>query len=321
MVKAKLLYKKIGFSLSFREDVVFTSPPEFVFRSVIGYHLRRMCCIAHDKPCFDCLYSATCVYGSVFESVIPKDNRILAGRDRIAHPVVIEADRLTAAETASLVLNIIFTGSSLACLPYFFQALKKGGESGVLKQRTPYTIRDCFDYSAGSKRSLLVNAELLNTNIEPDVWEFDDPDGRPYGGELLIQLQSPLRFKVGGRYSGTFTAADFALCLHRRTETLCSQYGSYTGGDKNAAGTAWPFFHGWNIAESALGWKDWTHYSARQKKTMRLGGLTGSMVLAGFFTPYEYAILRFAEIFHAGKNTNFGLGKIALWEKDRAGTA
>jgi CRISPR/Cas system endoribonuclease Cas6 (RAMP superfamily) len=63
-------------------------------------------------------------------------------------------------------------------------------------------------------------------------------------------------------------------------------------------------------------WREYTHYSARQKQPMRLGGVTGTMLLSGVFSPYEYALLRFGEIFHAGKNTNFGLGKFAIWEKD-----
>jgi CRISPR/Cas system endoribonuclease Cas6 (RAMP superfamily) len=49
---------------------------------------------------------------------------------------------------------------------------------------------------------------------------------------------------------------------------------------------------------------------------MRLGGVTGSLVLSGVFSAYEYALLGFAELFHAGKNTNFGLGKMTVREKN-----
>jgi CRISPR/Cas system endoribonuclease Cas6 (RAMP superfamily) len=48
---------------------------------------------------------------------------------------------------------------------------------------------------------------------------------------------------------------------------------------------------------------------------MKLGGVSGNFTLSGAFTGYERALLRFAELFHAGKNTNFGLGKIGVWEK------
>jgi hypothetical protein len=272
-----------------------------------------MCCIANDKSCFNCIYNKNCIYGSVFESIVSKDNQVLAGRDRIAHPIIIETAPFAKMSTSSLVLTIIFIGSSIASAPYFFQALKKGGESGVLRQRTPYTISDVIEYSPRGRRSLLVNADTLNTQIEPDIWEFDNYTSQSFNGQVMVQISSPLRFKVQGRYTSTFTASDFAFCLHRRTWTLCSQYGciNYTEG-ADSAGTDYQFSRGWTIAEKALKWQEWDHYSARQKRSMQLGGVTGSMVLTGDFTAYEYALLDFAAIFHAGKNTNFGLGKLSL---------
>ena len=126
----------------------------------------------------------------------------------------------------------------------------------------------------------------------------------------MLECASPLRFKARGHYTSAFTPEDFAFCLHRRTLTLCSQYGGISTGTED-----YRFSGGWELAGSGLAWRDLPHYSARQKEAMRLGGVSGSMVLSGTFSPYEYALLRFAEIFHAGKNTNFGLGRLILWEK------
>jgi hypothetical protein len=212
------------------------------------------------------------------------------------------------ASAGSITLCLIFIGESIRDLPYFYTALKKGGEAGILKQRIPYVISDV---RSGDK-SLLVNNEIINTGFEPDTWEYDINSTGTARGDILIQLQSPLRFKAGGRYASRFSAGDFALCLHRRAQTLCSQYGS---NDYTVDAGAYKFLEQWAIAENNLAWKDLFHYSARQKKAMRLGGVTGSFALSGEFSAYERALLDFAELFHAGKNTNFGLGQISVWEK------
>jgi hypothetical protein len=212
-------------------------------------------------------------------------------------------------------------GPAIKYLPYFFYALKKGGESGFGRERVPFKITGV---SSGG-RSLLVDEETLDTGFENDVWEYTHED-KVVRRNLMVQIGSPFRFKVEGRYTPRFGAKDLALCLHRRARTLCLQYGSYAdsgnfdaakGFADNSGETGYRFSDKWDIIENNLVWRDFTHYSARQGKAMQLGGLMGSLVLAGEFSAYEYALLKFAEIFHAGKNTNFGLGKIAVWEKGR----
>lgn len=64
-----------------------------------------------------------------------------------------------------------------------------------------------------------------------------------------------------------------------------------------------------------LHWTDSTHYSARQKTAMELGGLTGTFKLAGRFSCVDAGLLEFARIANAGKNTNFGLGQLDFWAK------
>jgi CRISPR/Cas system endoribonuclease Cas6 (RAMP superfamily) len=87
---------------------------------------------------------------------------------------------------------------------------------------------------------------------------------------------------------------------------LCSQYGhnDFTGDYR--------FLGNWTVIKQNLKWRDYSHYSARQKRTMRLGGLVGDFVLSGNFSSYECSLLQFAELFHGGKNTNFGFGKMKL---------
>ncbi|MDR1398862.1 MAG: CRISPR system precrRNA processing endoribonuclease RAMP protein Cas6 [Treponema sp.] len=302
----KLIYKKIRFTLILGAQTDIPMPIPFLFRSIIGKQLRRLCCIAHDATCPACIFNATCLYGTVFESVIPKDNTTLAGHDRISHPVIIETEPFIKKNPDPIALNLILLGDTIQHIPYFFQAIKQGGEAGILKARIPYTIQEVFD----GERLMNGDSEILDTRLSPDVWEYHAGDAETVVRKtLLITLNSPLRFRVNGHYTDCFSAADFAHCLYRRTQTLCAQYGDASdAGDYRYTGA-------WDITEKNLLWRDLMHYSARQNYTMKLGGVSGSFSLSGAFTGYELALLRFAELFHAGKNTNFGLGKIGVWEK------
>jgi len=305
-----LLYKRIGFFITLAKKVNFSIPAPFLFRSVIGYQLRKMCCIARNAVCADCMFNASCIYGLAFESIIPKNNIALAGRDRISHPIVIDTDNFAGETLDSLLLSVIFLGSTIPYFPYFYYALVKGGEAGITKERVSYQVSDIAEFSSsGKERSLMIDEQRIETQIESDRWEYD-PETEA-GNKFTINLLTPLRFKAQGQYAGRIVDAEFAGCLHRRTQVLCSQYGS------NDQCGDYKFSGDWTVAEQDLKWQDYVHYSARQKKTMRLGGLVGSFTLAGKFSPYEYSLLRFAEKFHGGKNTNFGLGKMKVTEYGR----
>ena len=61
-----------------------------------------------------------------------------------------------------------------------------------------------------------------------------------------------------------------------------------------------------------LHWHDLPRYSSRQKTRMKLGGFMGKIFFSGSLLPFEEALLSAAELFHLGKNTSFGLGRIEV---------
>jgi hypothetical protein len=315
MSKMRLFYKKVTFKLAFSGKARFPAPPAFVVRSVMGLQLRRICCIAHGAVCGSCMFSSACAYGFAFESIAPRDNEVLAGRNRVPHPVVIETEHFLPGVYEALNLALVFMGPAVKYLSSFYYALKKAGEAGVLRERVVFQIKDVVCGGA----SILLDRDTLDTGAEPDLWEADlSSDDLPEQRELLVHADSPLRLKIDGHYAKNPEAGDFAASLFRRVLTLCSQYGSGASGIDGGAGInfgGYQFSDKWHIINNHLVWRDFEHYSARQRVSMQLGGLMGDMVLSGEFTSFERALLRFAGIFHAGKNTNFGLGRISVWEK------
>ena len=60
-----------------------------------------------------------------------------------------------------------------------------------------------------------------------------------------------------------------------------------------------------------LYWQDWTRRSARQQRTMALGGVCGDWTLEGELGPFLPA-LHLGQWLHVGKETVFGMGQYRL---------
>ena len=68
----------------------------------------------------------------------------------------------------------------------------------------------------------------MNTDFENYEWKSgENIFGQNSEQEILIELRSPLRFKVNGKYTKDFSASDFMNCLYHRAKTLCQLYGEY----------------------------------------------------------------------------------------------
>jgi hypothetical protein len=70
------------------------------------------------------------------------------------------------------------------------------------------------------------------------------------------------------------------------------------------------------VESSSIRWFDWKRYSNRQDQAMLMGGMVGKTAYAGDLAEF-LPLIRFCEKVHLGKQTAFGLGKIALAEIGR----
>ena len=314
-------FAKFDFSIKFLEPATVNNYPVFVLRSVLGMQLRKMCCVVSRRrvettednmagngfvKCADCMYSATCAYSKIFETIIPKENMILAGTERASHPFAFtQNSKYTFKQKTidSFDFSITLFGEAIKYLPYIYAAFVRAGRAGVFKERAPFVITDVK--CNGS--SILIDEENIQTDIPGRTIAFEH-DAKTKAGEVLVELNSPLRFKTNGRYTTDFTAAEFFRALHRRAKTLCTLYGdgNVENYDSNCCKV--------RIEERKLRWHDYSHYSARQKNAMELGGAVGSFKLSGEFSSMELFLLEVAQNCNAGKNTNFGLGQIKVWK-------
>lgn len=300
-----LLYLPVNFQLRFVSPVYADNPPLFVLRSMLGKHLRSMSCIARQNKCQNCMYNKTCAYAFLFETILPTENDVAPGRDRASHPFAFTGGSLSSGnEISEYDFTITLFGKACEYLPYIYASFVQAGKNGVFKSRTSFSVtKVCV-----GEKNILIDSAHIDTTTPANIWNFNE-DLSTKKGEVLVDLRSQLRFKYGGKYGMDFTAQDFMSCLSRRMKTLCALYGSLDSELEYVAGKEI------EITDKRFEWKDNKHYSARQKREMSLGGVTGTFKLRGTFTVLEQNLLEFNKLFNAGKNTNFGLGQFDFWTK------
>lgn len=303
----KLSFLQFEFNIEFIEPAIVDANPLFVLRGMLGKNLRSMCCISRKSVCGECLYSKTCVYSYIFETILPSNNPILPGRNKGCHPYSLSVknrERKNPVTEYSFLVTLF--GKSVEYLPYIYAAFVRAGNDGIFKRRSQFRIRNVV---SGGK-NILIDENHLDMEIAPQVWgSGEELKSRPH--EILVELNSPLRFKFGGRYGTDFSAQDFMSCLYRRAKTLCSLYGEISEEDSKRYIPSESI----EITDIKIKWIDFNHYSARQKNSMELGGGMGSFKITGNFSDFEISLLELNKIAGAGKNTNFGLGQIDYWIK------
>ena len=280
----------------------------FVLRSVLGKHLRAMCCIAHREVCETCIYNKQCMYAFIFESIIEKQNPLLQGTNRTSHPF-----SFSHCDDGSFTITLF--GKATEALPYIYAAFVRAGREGLFKERESFEIASVM----ANGEELIISENQIQTQVPTNTWSYPrdnteknektntEMQGAAKPCEILVQLKSPLRFKVNGKYSLDFTAEDFMKMLYRRLRSMCLMYGTFDEGFDYTPQ------HTKTITNKNLNWVDDVHYSARQKSAMKLGGVVGSFKLVGTFSEFELALLDFGKIANAGKNVGFGLGEMDYW--------
>lgn len=307
----KLYYAPINFHFRFETPVVPSAHPFFVLRSVLGMNLKKICCIAKSSECVSCSFSNKCFYARIFETIVERDNEILNGVNRLSHPFSFSGNfSFNKKEVLSdFMFTLTLFGKAIDALPYIFAAFMRQETFGLFRSRTRFKIANV----SFENKSLLKN-DGIDMSFSAKQFSFIEKNNvrENFSGDILVELKSPLRFKVKGKYTNDFEANDFFACLFRRTQTLCSLYGEKITAFKNKI---FNNFSDVKIIEKKISWLDYEHWSSRQKKSMQLGGVVGTFILRGNFSRFLLALLEFAEIAGAGKNAGFGFGQINSWKK------
>lgn len=251
-------------------------------RGAVGASLRFMLCRVRGTPCTTCSERPSCVFPSLFqpERYAPHEGR--GPRYRLA-PWVLWTDL----QEGLLVAHLRLFGPAAPHAWRWRTALELAAARGI-----------------GRGRRAFVPASLeLRESTFAQLLPLCPPAGAP----LLVRFCSPLRLVTDGKPAAVAPSfAALLLAVHRRLRLAQLCWSEVT---PSAPPQAPPSPSDVPLMAHAVAWQEYSRYSRRQQRAMRLGGVTGEAVYGGDWASY-WPLLATAAVLHAGKLTTMGFGRV-----------
>lgn len=295
----------------------FTSPavlPEFkgsTLRGGFGHALKRIACALRRQECSSCLLRHTCAYAFLFEvkKVNPSESESLRSAQR-PHPYVVvppDEGKREYQPGEPLIFKIILFGQANDYLPHILCAVQDMGKSGLGKKNTlqgKFTVEQLL---RGSE--VLFTDNILRSRSSVPELTFEPPSNVT-GRRLRLQFLTPLRLKYANEFKKALPFHVIIRAALRRYSTLETIYGDGAPDldFKGIAARATKI----ETIDSSSRWVDINRYSNRQKKAMKFGGIIGETVFQGEDIAEFLPLLNYCQQTHLGKQTSFGLGRIAV---------
>jgi hypothetical protein len=303
-----------------QQDAVFPSYTGSIWRGYFGARLRRMVCVTDARSCKGCGHVPNCAYAYLFETAPPDNAPRMRKYTSVPHPLVLApppvVGRQAYPQGSVFPLTVHLFGHACESLSLIAHVLAMVGEAGPGRSGVPMRLfeihsdqliveRRCVDYRLG-----------MDVEMDPVV-----PVPPPCPGEpIRLRLITPLRIVGGGRIVGPdrFVFRGFFSGLLRRISMLTVFHTEqpletdFAGLVKLAEAVA--------LVATDLRWQEWQRHSARQKRTLPMGGLLGGFTvdLAGAEALWPYLWL--GQRTHVGKGAIMGLGEYEI-ENKAAGSA
>ena len=282
-------------------------------RGAFGAALKRSMCGNVSRDCSTCGLSTRCLYTKTFEpKVFPDDVNLRGMEPPAAYVVEPPAGRLShLAQGAPLVFHLLLFGDANTCLPFFLNAFELMGRRGigrrsqgsgggrfVLQRVQQDGAGDMFDPQTGRIRCA-PKTHYLRLASTPD----DGPR------MLEVKIETPLRLKFQNQLQDQLPFHVLVRSALRRVSSVFAVYG--TGEPSLPYANLVVEAQSVSTRECALRWLDWERYSSRQQSRMKLGGIVGTVRYGPVSAAYV-PVLEMASLLHLGKQSTFGLGKLAL---------
>lgn len=268
--------------------------PGALWRSAFGKSLRDLSCITGAPQCRGCPALGSCGYGILFEP--PARSAGAAGLTQhyteLPQPYILSPLAQQPGST-DIFLDLTLIG----------RASRRWRE--VLDAAAAIRLHDQF-LQLQEARPLPVNA---GSPAKLGLAETPQPPAAPT--QLRLVFQHPLRLRRNNRNlrPEAFDFAVFFTALARRISMLHDQeQATALAADyRQLAAQAKAI----TIRQPRLDWFDWKRYSARQRRSIPMGGIVGEVTIAGEIAPL-WPWLWVGQWLHVGKSAVMGLGRYRL---------
>lgn len=291
--------------------------PEYagsLLRGQFGAVLRRIACMTRAPSCEGCTLRTTCPYPAVFEAPAPAQHDFQKF-SAIPNPYVIEPPpagtrRIDPGET--LQFTMVLFGHALDHLSLISFAIQKVIEGGLGKERARGTLESIEVQNPGDEtfEPIWLPGDAAIARHEPR-FTLNLQTETPAPQRLELVLHTPLRLQHQGQplHPDALSPRKLMADLLRRITLLAEFHADRPRLVENAPQLV---AHADTLAHHHnLRWHDWTRYSSRQQREMKLGGAIGAWTWEGDLAPL-LPWLHLGQWLHVGKNATLGLGRYRL---------
>jgi hypothetical protein len=278
-----------------------------MWRGALGHALKRTVCVTRERRCQDCLLYRSCAYPYLFETPPAPESAKMRRYPAAPHPFVLEPERDEA--DGSRLLGLTLIGHGNRHLPYLVHALARAGAAGLGRERAPFALIEVLqDTGVVSGEWRRIHAAEGPLEAQPPAM----PAIPPPTADARVRFITPLRVQ---RDSDLVTPENFRFAdlfgpLLRRLSML-AYFHTDTPFETDFAGLN-ALARQVQLKSAQLHWREWTRYSSRQKTTMQMGGVVGTITLAATDIAPFWPCLWLGQWLHAGKATTMGLGRYTL---------
>ena len=286
-----------------------------LWRSVLGLHLKRMSDGTASVPQhLPHGLQARDLYTWFMETPPPPDAAMMRLYPSVPHPYVLDApvrdESLWLQPGDALQLPLILFGKANDLLNVVLLAFSRAARQGLGRQRAKAQLQKVVQISDGEEQLIFMPGGSFQAP-KPRILSLPG-DAGPAPQRLEVQFRTPLRLAVQGKVlpPARFTPYPLVMNLLRRLSALDAFHGS--GEPQVDATRIKEAAQRVRLLDASLRWRELKRYSARTRREVPMGGLTGHCVLDISAAPEAWPVLWAGQHVHAGKGTAFGLGTMLV---------
>jgi len=268
----------------------------------LGHALKKTVCVVRNQPCQQCLLKNACAYSIVFETPPPSNAEKMRKYNAAPHPFVIHFPLSANSSETDYQFDVILFGNGQRYLPYLVHALKTAGHQGIGGHKQVFNLIKVDDINQYGKATVLYEHEQLNPQHPAEAIELP-----ALPQHLKFSFHTPLRLTQENKNISTddFNFGIFFNTLLRR-QSMISYFHTDSPLEIDFAALT---TKARTVEFSALqlDWFDWTRYSSRQETEISMGGLVGTVELAGHDLAEFWPYLWLGQWTHVGKGTSMGM--------------
>ncbi|OZM56255.1 hypothetical protein CIB95_12590 [Lottiidibacillus patelloidae] len=281
-----------------------------MLRGVIARKVKKNVCHDFELNCEKCEYINNCLYSAIFESPKTLIDSLNRG-GTVPHPYIIRCNERHQEYKKGDLLTfeiILFGKKAELFATNLYHVFEQFHLFKLGKYKMQFAVDNVLQILKDDKMEVFTSEFIKKP--EATNFTYAIPDYQ----NLRIEFETPFRIQQNGNLIKEISMERFLWQVHHRIFQLGIHTDTAIERSSFKAYTSKLQFPKHTYLMKRSKWEDILRYSTNKKRYMKLGGVIGRIDLKRTEELDELLpAIMFAEKFHVGKATTFGLGQFTLW--------